>query len=62
MSSMASQMTAAQLAQKKAKGQEEQEVNIDQIMDDLKKDIFFAYFNKDYKLGDEADLGSKAAI
>ena len=55
-------MTAAQLAAKKAKGDEEQDVNIDQLIDDLKKDIFHAYYNKDYRLGEEADLESKSAI
>lgn len=61
---MASQMTAAQAAAKKknSKQEEEEEVNIDQLMDDIKKDIYFAYNNKDYCLGDTTDLNSKQAI
>lgn len=51
LTSMASQMTAANQAQKKKKDDEEQEVNINMLMEDLKKDIHFAYNNRDYTLG-----------
>jgi hypothetical protein len=32
------------------------------LLDDIKKDIYKAYCNADYKLGDENDMTSKAAI
>ena len=55
-------MTAANQAQKKKKDDEEQEVNINMLMEDLKKDIHFAYNNRDYTLGSQTDMYSKSTI
>ena len=63
MASTASQkQSAAPSHSKKKQLEEEADVNIEHLMEDLKKDIALVYHNKDYSLGDTTDLNSKQAI
>jgi hypothetical protein len=49
-------------AHAKKNDDEDQDVNIDALMDNLKQDIFYAYNNSDYAVGNATDMAGKQAI
>ena len=53
---------AAKMAAKKKKDGDDQDQNVGALLEDIKRDIWETYFNEHYKLGDETDKESKAAI